>query len=289
MEITGLKTFKAVVDEGGIKGASVKMNTVQSNITTRIQKLEDELEAKLFRLVGRRLELTPSGQQLYGYAKQILQFESQAIAAIKQSKGSYELRIGMPETFAAVHMPLVLKALREAHPEIKLKMFTDTSDRLVGSILNSQVDCAVIGNAPEHEELITMPLVCEELVVVTPLGDSYEPIMFVRDEGCGYRKRALEWQHAAGRGDEELMVMSSSDGVLGCIAAGLGYTVIGKNMVVGSRYEKSLSIEPVSVGPRHVKISMVYRKDHPLEGGVLDLVNLFPERANLLKVDMDND
>jgi hypothetical protein len=41
------------------------------------------------------------------------------------------------------------------------------------------------------------------------------------------------------------MIMSSADGVLGCISAGLGYTIIGKNMVVGSRYEESLAIHPI--------------------------------------------
>lgn len=37
MEVLTLKTFKAVVDEGGIKGAADKLHTVQSNITNRIK------------------------------------------------------------------------------------------------------------------------------------------------------------------------------------------------------------------------------------------------------------
>ncbi|MGI1999196.1 hypothetical protein ACTTBA_16845 [Shewanella frigidimarina] len=68
--------------------------------------------------------------------------------------------------------------------------------------------------------------------------------------------------------------MSSADGVLGCIAAGLGYTIIGKNMVAGSRYEKSLVMTPVSYGPKHVQLSIVYRKDSPLESGILTLAKL---------------
>jgi DNA-binding transcriptional LysR family regulator len=70
------------------------------------------------------------------------------------------------------------------------------------------------------------------------------------------------------------MVMSSADGVLGCISAGLGYTIIGKNMVVGSRYEKSLVMTPVSHGPEYVQLSIVYRKGSPLESGTLTLAKL---------------
>ncbi|WP_372741265.1 LysR family transcriptional regulator [Neptunomonas sp.] len=274
MEILTLKTFKAIVDEGGIKGAADKLHTVQSNITSRIKKLERELDTKLFIIVGRKLQLTPSGQQLCEYANQILQLEYQATSAILRDKGSYELRVGMPETFAAVHMPLALKQLKQNHPQIRTKIYTDTSDRLVFAVLDNKVDCAALGNAPTHENLVVIPILQEELVLVTPLESDYDPVLFVRDEGCGYRKCALTWKQEAGHASDNLMVMSSADGVLGCISAGLGYTIIGKNMVVGSRYEKSLVMTPVSHGQKHVQLSIVYRKNSPLEAGTLTLAKL---------------
>jgi len=274
MEILTLKTFKAVVDEEGIKGAADKLHTVQSNITNRIKKLERELDTKLFNLVGRKLQLTPSGQHLCEYASQIIQLEHQAISAILHDKGSYELRVGMPETFAAVHMPLAFKNLKKNHAEIRTKIYTDTSDRLVSAVLNNKVDCAALGNAPKHKNLIVLPIFQEELVMVTPIDAGHDPVLFVRDEGCGYRKRAIFWQKEAGRESEELMVMSSADGILGCISAGLGYTIIGKNMVVGSRYEESLAMRPVNFGPKHIKLSIIYRKTSLLESGILTLAKL---------------
>lgn len=274
MEILTLKTFKDVVDKDGIKGAANKQHTVQSNITNRIQKLERELDTKLFNLIGRKLQLTPSGRHLYEYADQIIQLEQQAISAILRDKGSYELRVGMPETFAAVHMPLALKKLKKTHPEIKPKIYTDTSGQLVSAVLNNKVDCAALGNPPKHDDLVSLPIFQEELVIVTPIGGDYDPIMFVREKGCGYRKRALFWQQEVGRESEEIMVMSSADGILGCISAGIGYTIIGKNMVVGSRYEESLAMHPVSCGPKHIKLSIIYRKSNLLESGILSLAKL---------------
>lgn len=277
MEIVALRTFKAVVDEAGIKGASEKLNTVQSNITTRIQKLEDELGSKLFTRVGRKLELTTSGQLLYKYASQILQLEYQASTAILKNQGNYELRIGMPETFAAVHLPTTLKQLKRQHPEILPRIYTDTSDRLALAILNDKLDCALVGNAKQHEDLRILPVVHESLVLVTPVDEEYEPVLFVREEGCGYRKCALAWQELGDRFTDEMMVMSSADGILGCIAAGLGYTVIGENMVTGSRYENALKSVPVTQGQQGIEISVIYRKGHPLEQGILNFVGQFPE------------
>lgn len=275
MEIISLKTFKAVVDEGGIRGASERLNTVQSNITARIHKLEHELETKLFTLSGRKLVLTPTGELLVDYAAQILRLEHQATSAILRSRGCYDLRIGTAETFAAVHLPLVLKQLKRAHPEIRPKITTATSAELTTAVLNNKIDCAAVGNATTHKALSAIPVVNEALVLVTPLDSEYEPVLFVRQEGCAYRKCALTWQQEAGRSSEEMMVMSSADGVLGCIAAGLGYTVIGKDMVLGSRYEKALSIQAITHGQANLEISMVYRKDNPLHEGIHYLVKQF--------------
>ncbi|MBU2869867.1 LysR family transcriptional regulator [Colwellia sp. E2M01] len=277
MEILTLKTFKAVVDEEGIKGAADKLHTVQSNITNRIKKLEKELNTKLFNLIGRKLQLTTSGQQLYEYADKILQLEYQATSAILSNKGSYELMVGMPETFAAVHMPLALKQLKQNYGHIRTRIYTDTSEKLVHAVLNNKVDCAAIGSVANNENLVVLPILKEELVMVTPLDNDYTPVIFVRDEGCGYRKHALHWQQNSGRENDELMIMSSADGILGCVAAGLGYTIIGENMVTGSRYEKSLMMTPVKHGSKHIQLSIVYRKGCPLESGILTLAKLLTQ------------
>lgn len=221
------------------------------------------------------MQLTHNGQKLYGHADKILQLEYQAASDILSNKGSYELRIGMPETFAAVHLPIALKNFKQNNSEIRAKIFTDTSDRLVFSVLNNKVDCAAIGNAPKHKDLEVIPVIQEELVIVTPLEGDYDPVLIVRDEGCGYRKHAVNWRQEANRESDELMIMSSADGVLGCISAGLGYTIIGKNMVVGSRYEHTLKINPVSYGPKYLQLSIVYRKESPLVCAILNLAKIF--------------
>lgn len=62
----------------------------------------------------------------------------------------------------------------------------------------------------------------------------------------------------SGKNDEETMSMSSADDLLACIAAGLGYTVIGHDVVKGSRYENLLTTEAVNVGQDLIHISLIY-------------------------------
>ena len=85
MELVALRTFQAVVEEGGILAASRKLNTVQSNVTGRIRRLEEELGAELFFRKGRGLELAPSGRVLLDYARRMLMLERQTSAAVRQT------------------------------------------------------------------------------------------------------------------------------------------------------------------------------------------------------------
>jgi len=281
MELLALKTLKAVVDEGGIKPAAQALFTVQSNVTGRMQKLEQELGTKVFQLVGRKLELTPQGQLLYDYAGQMLLLEQQAVRAVTSQQDHYFLRVGMPETFAAVHIPLVLQRLKQSHAEINPRIYTDTSERLLADVLANKLDCGLLGNAPTRDDLQVVPVVTEELVLVTPKDGDYQNQLLVREEGCGYRKHALIWQQESGRSGDDMMTISSSEGLLGCIAAGLGYTLIGKDMVLGSRYEKQVQFEPVPTGQKAVTICMVYRTGHALEEGILKMAKLFPQYESL--------
>jgi len=69
--------------------------------------------------------------------------------------------------------------------------------------------------------------------------------------------------------------MSSVEGVLGCIAAGLGYTLIGTGMVKGSRYELPLSVQPV-MGPQLMfRFSLIYQKNIPLSNDIYAISGLF--------------
>ncbi|OXH82320.1 LysR family transcriptional regulator, partial [Burkholderia multivorans] len=72
MDLAALAIFRAVVRENGVTRAAAKLNRVQSNVTTRIKQLEEELGAALFVRDGRRLVLTPAGRTLLPYAERLL-------------------------------------------------------------------------------------------------------------------------------------------------------------------------------------------------------------------------
>lgn len=263
MELQALRTFQAVVEEGGVLSASRKLNTVQSNVTARIKRLEQDLGTSLFYRKGRGLELAPSGRVLLDYARQILQLESQAGLAVRQvGEQSGELRIGAMETFTALRLPDVLQRLRVHYPQLALHVDTDTSAALVEQVLAHKLDCAFVGGPVEHPELDTHEVAVEELVLVSARagdGDGLPLILF--REGCAYRARALDWQRRRGRQTGELMELGTLDGILGCVAVGLGCTLVPRWVVTGSRYREQLRIACIDADLARVPTLLVRHRD----------------------------
>lgn len=247
MEFLALRTFQTVVEEGGVLAASRKLNTVQSNVTNRIQRLEEEIGARLFYRTGRRLELTPPGRVLLDYSRRLLQLERQTTAALRQvGDGAGELRIGSTETFAFMYLPAGLMALRKDHPGLVLRVNTHTGSELVEKVLAHDIDCALTSGPVDHPELEFEVLVTEELVqVCAPGTDPVQlPAILFRD-GCAYRTRALAWQQAMGHATADVMEFGTLDGILGCVAAGLGWTLLPRRVVEQSPYGRALAVKAI--------------------------------------------
>ena len=265
MELVALRTFQTVVEEGGILAASRKLNTVQSNVTSRIRRLEEELGAELFFRKGRGLELAPSGRVLLDYARRMLLLERQTSAAVRQvGESAGELRIGAMETFAALHLPTGLKALRASHPRLELRVATDTSGALTERVLAHKLDCAFVAGPVVHPDLVFAELVVEELVQVCAAGGNpvLLPLILFR-EGCAYRTRAIAWQRATGHAVADAMEFGTLEGILGCVAVGLGWTLMPRRVVEQSSHAADLAISAVPAEYGRVPTGMIYLRDAP--------------------------
>ena len=265
MELVALRTFQAVVEEGGILAAARKLNTVQSNVTSRIRRLEEELGADLFFRKGRGLELAPSGRVLLDYARRMLLLERQTSVAVRQVGESVgELRIGAMETFAALHLQTALKAVRAEHPRLELRVVTDTSAALTARVLAHKLDCAFVAGPVTHPDLRFDELVVEELVQVCAVGASpvLQPLILFR-EGCAYRSRAIAWQRATGHAMADAMEFGTLEGILGCVAVGLGWTLMPRRVVEQSPHAAELVIETVPDEFSRVPTGMIYLREAP--------------------------
>ena len=109
MELKYLHTFQTIVDAGSFARAAEKLNYAQSAITFQMGQLENELGAKLFEKVGRRMALTQAGAQLLPYVRDVFASMDRLRCFEKElALCQGDLRIGVGETLLCYRFPAIV-------------------------------------------------------------------------------------------------------------------------------------------------------------------------------------
>src|SRR5699024_8818558 len=135
MEFQDLEIFQKVAETGTITGAAKELNYVQSNVTSRIRKLEKELNTPLFNRHNRGMSLTPEGKKLLVYSEKILSL-SKEMKKVLQSKDepSGKLEIGSVET--VYKLPYILSAYNKKYENVELSLYTGVTEKLQDEVLH---------------------------------------------------------------------------------------------------------------------------------------------------------
>lgn len=271
MELSDLRIFLAVVRAGGIVRASEVLHRAQSSVTARIQVLEEKLGVKLFVRDGRRLQLSPSGHVLLGYAERLVALSQEAVSAVQSDKPTGILRIGAMESTAAVRLPKPLGRFHERYPDVALELYSGDPRDLVNRVLASELDAALIPDPVSDRRLSTTIIYDEELVIVAEAKhpsisspkDLQSKSILAFHPGCPHRKRLEDWfarDHAV---PERIVEVSSYHLILGCVAVGMGVALIPHCVLDTYTERDRLSVHKLRPKFGHVKIRLAWRTDAP--------------------------
>ncbi|MGO4523777.1 LysR substrate-binding domain-containing protein [Microvirga sp. 2MCAF35] len=253
MELSDLRIFRAVVQRGGITSAAKQLNRVQSNVTTRIQNLEEALGVLLFIREGKRLQLSSAGRVLLDYAEQILALVEQTRLAVHEAKPFGLLRLGTMESTAAARLPRPLCEYHERYPEVSIELRTGSPREQIDLVLGGELDAALIADPERDERLSTLPIFEEELVLV---GNAKHPLIaspldvqprtvLIFHPGCPHRSRLEGWFGRVDAPIERMVELTSYHAMLGCAAAGMGVALMPLSVLQTYSERSSLSIHPI--------------------------------------------
>ncbi|MGI4859684.1 MAG: LysR substrate-binding domain-containing protein [Janthinobacterium lividum] len=274
MDLSALTIFRAVVRESGVTRAAVKLNRVQSNVTTRIRQLEETLGVDLFIRDGRRLVLTPAGETLLPYAERLLALAEEAGHAVSENRPHGRLRLGTMESTAASRLPRVLASYHQRWPQVTLELETGVTDALIESVRTFDVDAAIVArplkpDALPVEQFDSVPVFREELVLLAPRGQ--HPCATARDvagltlvafeRGCAYRTYAMRWYELQGIQPARVLELGSYHAIVACVAAGAGIAVAPRSVLELSRLDGDVEIYAIGDFGQ-VDTLLVWRKGH---------------------------
>jgi DNA-binding transcriptional LysR family regulator len=268
MDLSDLHIFRAVVQAGGITRAAEKLNRVQSNITTRVQQLEQDLGVELFIRNGRKLHLSPAGAILLDYADRLLGLADEAREAVHDTEPRGLLRLGSIESTAAIRLPEPLIEFHRRFPDVKLELRTGVPLGLSAAVLAGELDAALVVEPVADAPFEKLPLFDEELVLVAPPG--HPPIASPRDvnpqavlafeANCPYRKWLEQWFAQSGEMPARIIEMSSYHAMLGCAIAGMGIALLPRMVITSTPQAKFLSVHPLPTNLCRAPTVLIWRK-----------------------------
>ncbi len=168
MELDQLRYFLQVAERGNFTRAAEDVKISQPALSRSIQKLEEELGQPVFERQTRSVTLTDAGVLLQSRARQVLSILEDTKAEINDDGESGCVRVGAIPTIAPFFLPKVLREFSKAHPKANLIVQENTTDRLLKSCIQGEIDLAILALPIPAKYLEIETLFDEELFLVLP-------------------------------------------------------------------------------------------------------------------------
>ncbi|MBS4082884.1 MAG: LysR family transcriptional regulator [Rhizobiales bacterium] len=229
-----LRSFVAVADNRSFTRAAARVGRTQSTVSLQIKKLEENLATSLFERGGRELQLTAEGEIMLTFARQLLQLADEARSRMLEPEVEGVVRLGTPEDFATVYLPDVLAKFARTHPRVTLEVNCNFSVNLLEGFSKGEYDIVLVKREPQGPTggiavwRDTLVWVGSPVFALQP----GQPIPLVLAPAPDiYRKRALAALENVKRPWRIAFTSPSSEGLLAAVRAGLGVTILSKDMV----------------------------------------------------------
>jgi DNA-binding transcriptional LysR family regulator len=169
MDLRQLEILQAIAETGSFTACGRKLHVSQSAISRQIMLLEEELGEPLFLRVGRRVRMTPAAESLVQLGARVFQDVRETVSAITDHSKALQgrLRISGGMTVCLYVLPLLFRHLRKVHPQLDVRLTVATAGQSVESIRAGRVDAGLLTLPVEEADLVTVPVMREELLVIT--------------------------------------------------------------------------------------------------------------------------
>jgi LysR family nitrogen assimilation transcriptional regulator len=243
MDLRQMRYFLGIAEAGSISAASLKLGIAQPALSQQIAKLEQDLGVQLMTRGARGIALTSAGEVLRERAEVLLRDAQSTRDAVLSEAGAPvkgSVTIGLPTTVAmALTVPL-LRAMRERHPQVALRLVETQSGHLLDWMLQGRMDVAILfdTSGPQTRGLDVEPLVTEELQLASPCscdlgGEGDVPLalaltlpVLLPSREHGFR-RLLDAQAARVGGAWNVVAeVDALPHLKSAVAAGLAHTVL---------------------------------------------------------------
>ncbi|RAW12301.1 LysR family transcriptional regulator [Paenibacillus taichungensis] len=284
MELSDIDIILAVVRSGKISQAAKELNYAQSNVTTRIKKLEQEYQVQLFNRFPKGVVLTSKGEQFVQYATRIrdlLNDLEQDMTDPGEPSGT--LKIGIVETAASSRFMEILNEYQVTYPAVSISLVNATSPKVLRKkIQEYEIDGAFISGAcvkeglkVEYEMQDTVHIISKRMDV--PPESLCQVSWVVFPKGCPYREITEEYLQEEGLSARNMIEVSTMDNLLSCVESGIAFTIMPCSVI--HKKPDEFSVHDLAERFTHTTTTFVRGEDRYVSSALDRFVKLLNQKC----------
>jgi DNA-binding transcriptional LysR family regulator len=278
MEDHKLRVFCTVAETKSFSKASEIIHLTQPAVSLQIQALEETYETKLFDRSSSTVTLTPAGEILYKFAKEILQLYAQADKDIGEITGLVKgsIVIGASTTIGNYVLPSVVSDFKNKNPKIKIQLLVGNTKRIVELLNAGNLDMGLVEGEVTKYKIISEKLLADELILIVPAHHPWakkkdisvldimkEPVIF-REEGSGTRQVIESHLNKRGISVQNMnitTILGSTEAIKEAVENGIGISIVSKWAVRRENRYGSVKMVKFKEGRLLRDFSLIFNKN----------------------------
>ena len=195
-----LQCFSAVAKNLSYTKAAEELHLTQPAVSMQIRQLENQAGLALTEQFGRQVHLTEAGEEVYRYARSILQQVEEMDGVLDRLKGFSGGRLKIAAISSANYFaPKLLGTFHERFPDVSVSMDVTNQKAILKLVLDNEVDMAIMGQPPKDSHVEAIPFMENPLIIVAPpehrlvtrkriqLKELEKETFLIREPGSGTR------------------------------------------------------------------------------------------------------
>jgi DNA-binding transcriptional LysR family regulator len=271
-----LKVFCTVAETKSFSKASEIIHLTQPAVSLQIQALEEIYETKLFDRSSSTVTLTPAGEILYKYAKQILSLYAQVEKEIATLTGLIKgsVRLGASTTIANYLLPSVISDFKKRNNRVRFHLLIGNTKRIVDHLNNGIISFGLVEGDVSRFKIKAEKVLKDELVVIVSpehpfsnrknisVSELVKEPFILREEGSGTRQIIENYLLKYGISVSDLnvtAVLGGTEAIKEAVEDGTGISIVSKWAVRREVSRGTLKMLPLKEERLLRDFSLIYR------------------------------
>jgi DNA-binding transcriptional LysR family regulator len=290
-----LQCFSAVAQNLSFTRAAETLHLTQPAVSMQVRQLELQTGIALTEQLGKQIHLTAAGEEVFRYARSILQQVDEMDDVLNKMKGlaGGQLRIAAISS-ANYFAPKLLGVFHQRYPDVGVSMDVTRQQSVLKQVADNEVDMAIMGQPPEGMHVDAIAFMNNPLVIVAPPGHRLEKkknitleelekeIFLTRESGSGTRGAMLRFFRENKLKLTTGMEMGSLEGIKQSVQAELGVGLLPKGAIETELKLKKLVVLDVKSMPIQRHWYVVLHKGKRLSVAADAFKSLLVEEAEKL-------